>query len=194
MADRRIERTRANVFRAMLDLVSTCDWHKITVKDLCNAADINKSTFYLHFSDMYDCREQWLVYSANEAIAIDSDSYYSFDMIFSNPKPYLCTVLDFFEAHRHQYQVLFNSPFYGMYIHDFKQCAMDIICKKNNIKPTADYNKYTTIIFLLGGIIDTVFGALNNFDKDKILEALTSFATGVVSARGVTPMRSVNAY
>lgn len=194
MADKRVERTRANVFRAMLDLVSKKDWEKITVKELCAAADINKSTFYLHFSDMFDCREKWLIYTMNESIAINSDGPYSFEMVFSNPRPYLNSVLDFVSQHILQYQKLHNSPSFGVYIHEFKRYSMDMICKKNNINPNADYQKYTLILFLLGGIIDTVFGSVNNFDKEKLLECLTNFVSGSVCTRSATPMRSVNAY
>lgn len=194
MADKRVERTRANVFRAMLDLVCKKDWEKITVKELCAAADINKSTFYLHFSDMFDCREKWLIYTMNQSIAIDGNGSYSFEMVFSNPRPYLNNVLDFFEEHILQYQKLHNSPSFGVYIHEFKRYSMEMICKKNHINPTSDYQKYTLVLFLLGGIVDTIFGSVNNFDRVKLLDSLTNFVSGCVATRSTAPMRSVNAY
>lgn len=47
--DRRIRRTRTAVFNAVLDLMVEKDTSKITVLELCKRADINKSTFYLHY-------------------------------------------------------------------------------------------------------------------------------------------------
>ena len=53
--DRRIRRTRTAVFNAVLDLMVEKDTSKITVLELCKRADINKSTFYLHYKSMEDC-------------------------------------------------------------------------------------------------------------------------------------------
>lgn len=36
-------------------LISNKDIKDITIKELCEEADINKSTFYLHYRDIYDC-------------------------------------------------------------------------------------------------------------------------------------------
>lgn len=55
--DRRIRRTRAAIQTAFLKLIVEKDINKITVKELCELADINKSTFYLHYRDMFDLAE-----------------------------------------------------------------------------------------------------------------------------------------
>ena len=56
--DRRIRRTRAAIQSAFLKLIFEKDINKITIKELCERADINKSTFYLHYQDIYDLEEQ----------------------------------------------------------------------------------------------------------------------------------------
>ena len=53
--DRRIKRTRTAVFNAILDLMVEKEARKITVMELCKRADINKSTFYLHYESIDDC-------------------------------------------------------------------------------------------------------------------------------------------
>jgi len=57
--DRRIRRTQAAIWSAFLKLIFEKDINKITVKELCEQADINKSTFYLHYRDIYDLAEQF---------------------------------------------------------------------------------------------------------------------------------------
>mgnify|MGYP000009493868 CR=1 FL=1 len=52
--DRRIRRTRAAIQSAFLKLIFEKDLNRITIKELCERADINKSTFYLHYQDIYD--------------------------------------------------------------------------------------------------------------------------------------------
>lgn len=57
--DRRVRRTRTAIQSAFLKLIFEKDINKITVKELCERADINKSTFYLHYRDIYDLAEQF---------------------------------------------------------------------------------------------------------------------------------------
>lgn len=58
-SDRRIRRTRAAIQSAFLKLIFEKDINRITIKELCERADINKSTFYLHYQDIYDLEEQF---------------------------------------------------------------------------------------------------------------------------------------
>lgn len=54
MTDRRIRKTEQALQNAFIRLVMEKDLPRITVKELCAAADINKSTFYLHYKDIHD--------------------------------------------------------------------------------------------------------------------------------------------
>ena len=56
--DRRVERTRAAIADAFLELRAAKPLEKISVKELCERADVNKSTFYTHYQDIYDLAEQ----------------------------------------------------------------------------------------------------------------------------------------
>lgn len=51
--DLRVEKTRAAIINAFLALRAKKPLEKITVKELCALARINKSTFYTHFADLY---------------------------------------------------------------------------------------------------------------------------------------------
>lgn len=51
--DLRIEKTRQSIVNAFIALRSQKPLEKITVKELCEKAFINKSTFYSHYSDLY---------------------------------------------------------------------------------------------------------------------------------------------
>lgn len=52
--DIRIEKTRAAIKEAFLALRSEKPLEKITIKELCRLAQINKSTFYSHYDDIFD--------------------------------------------------------------------------------------------------------------------------------------------
>ena len=52
--DLRIEKTERGIKNAFIELRSRKPLEKITVKELCESARINKSTFYAHYKDIYD--------------------------------------------------------------------------------------------------------------------------------------------
>ncbi len=55
--DLRIQRTRANIHSAFIELRSRKPIEKITIKELSELAFINKATFYQHYHDIYDLAE-----------------------------------------------------------------------------------------------------------------------------------------
>ena len=52
--DLRIEKTDKGIKNAFIELRSKKPLEKITVRELCEIARINKSTFYSHYKDIYD--------------------------------------------------------------------------------------------------------------------------------------------
>lgn len=56
--DHRVEKTRHSICNAFIELRSRKPLERITVKELCESARINKSTFYAHYMDIYDLSEQ----------------------------------------------------------------------------------------------------------------------------------------
>ena len=56
--DRRVRRTRAQLRRALTELLEEKDIRSVTVRELTERADVNRGTFYAHYSDIYDLVEQ----------------------------------------------------------------------------------------------------------------------------------------
>ncbi|MEA5078693.1 MAG: TetR-like C-terminal domain-containing protein [Anaerolineaceae bacterium] len=52
--DRRIRITKLAIKESLVELMQTNPISKISVKMICDAADINRSTFYAHYQDQYD--------------------------------------------------------------------------------------------------------------------------------------------
>ena len=57
--DIRIEKTERAIKNAFLELRSRKPLGKITVKELCSLAAINKSTFYSHYEIFMLCQIRW---------------------------------------------------------------------------------------------------------------------------------------
>ncbi|MBQ9984301.1 MAG: TetR/AcrR family transcriptional regulator [Lachnospiraceae bacterium] len=52
--DRRVRKTKKAIHDVFCELTKEKKLNEITIKELCAQADINKSTFYLHYRDIYD--------------------------------------------------------------------------------------------------------------------------------------------
>lgn len=52
--DRRVKYTKMVLRNALIELLSEKPISKITVKAICEKADVNRSTFYTHYTDQYD--------------------------------------------------------------------------------------------------------------------------------------------
>ena len=71
--DLRIQKTKKSIINSFLTLRSKKPLERITVKELSNAAQINKATFYLHYKDIYDLSEAL----ENELLKTFSNSSFS---------------------------------------------------------------------------------------------------------------------
>ena len=56
--DRRVRRTREQLKRALTQLLLEKPVREITVRELTDRADVNRGTFYAHYTDLYDMLEQ----------------------------------------------------------------------------------------------------------------------------------------
>ena len=56
--DRRIRYTKMVLKQSLLNLMRDQPIEKISVKDICEKADINRGTFYTHYADPYDLLAQ----------------------------------------------------------------------------------------------------------------------------------------
>ena len=58
--DRRVARTREMLHRALMSLILEKDYEVITVKDICEAANVGRSTFYAHYTSKDDLKRSGL--------------------------------------------------------------------------------------------------------------------------------------
>lgn len=58
ISDRRVKYTRQVIKESLLQLLENNSLKEITVKHLCETADINRTTFYRHYVDLFDLFEQ----------------------------------------------------------------------------------------------------------------------------------------
>lgn len=58
--DRRVARTRTSLHRALISLILEKGYDSITVEEICQTANVGRSTFYLHYTGKDDLKQSGL--------------------------------------------------------------------------------------------------------------------------------------
>ena len=103
----RFRESQCRLENAMLELMNQTDFEKITVRKLCETAQVNRSTFYAHFVDLYDMLEQMESRLHQELLDSLPATVNPEDMFFS--PQVLVLFLQHIRAHRHFYRIALRT-------------------------------------------------------------------------------------
>ena len=103
---------------ALIALLETKEYEYITIKEICHIANVNRSTFYLHYSNMNDLLEETIKSlnlsfnshfgsKENESTIISKDNLE--DLLLINDEN-LIPYLNFIKENKNIYKVLKNHP------------------------------------------------------------------------------------
>ncbi len=112
MEDRRVVRTRRSIEEAFLALRKKKALERITVRELCDAAGINKSTFYTHYRDIYDLSDAIETQIARDIVGAVSCP----EAIFDRPDALIGELRAAFDARDDAISTVFSGSRAGMLI------------------------------------------------------------------------------
>jgi AcrR family transcriptional regulator len=118
-------RSRKLIKLAYVELIKERDIDKITIKDIVTKADINRGTFYAHYSSVGAVSEQ----IGNEIVSALLEFLDDFKDIrlIENPLPYLMNIARFLEKDLEFYRLLINSQRSASFFNKLKTLFMDKI-------------------------------------------------------------------
>lgn len=153
--DIRIAKTQNSIVNAFLELRSKKAIEKITIKELCEKAMINKSTFYSHFSDIYALSEYLEVQITNEIL----NEIKHPELLFLEPEEFNKQLIYAYLSHESLIQTLFS----GSRSHSF------LVCLENGLKeiiftlrPDYKDNVVANVVLTYG-----VYGGFYAFQKRR---------------------------
>lgn len=96
-------RSRRMIRQAFWELLRERPFDKITVTDIVTRADINRSTFYAHYDDIYHLANS----ITDEILEKTAKSINNLDiaMLFSDPKPFLYEIFQIGQEHIDLYKL-----------------------------------------------------------------------------------------
>jgi AcrR family transcriptional regulator len=107
--DRRVRRTQATLQRALIGLVHERDLSQITVADVADRADVSRSTFYDHYTDVHELAEAACTSMLDDlfgfALALDTASAHPTETP-QDPDPALTGFFTHFAEHAGLYRSL----------------------------------------------------------------------------------------
>lgn len=111
--------TAARMDEALIDLLQKKDFAYITIREICNAAGVNRSTFYLHYENLCDLLEESVSHLHQRFLSYFSEESESFisrlagcrkeELLLISPR-YLLPYLTFIRDHRTLYRAALDHP------------------------------------------------------------------------------------
>lgn len=170
--DRRIRRTQKMLKNSMIELMGEKEFKNISVKDITEKADLNRGTFYNHYTDTYDLlakMELDVLSDFQEMI----DSYLP-DMEKGSLLPILLPVIQYIEENARIVSILFENSASGDFVYRFHKLISDngsAIFKKQ-YPGTGDVSLVYFIEFITYGLT----GVLRHWIRSGMKEPRESIA------------------
>jgi hypothetical protein len=123
----------------------------ITVKSLCETADINKSTFYLHYKDIYDCAD-----CLRDAIVDDFNKViepFSFGDIINNFEVFIENIMSMFDRNKDLYMPFLKSPSLAFSSCKMKHLMIEKVLERADVNNRNNVIYRCTVTFVISGII-----------------------------------------
>lgn len=126
LIDRRVARSREMLHQALLSLIIEKGYEEITVEDICERANVGRSTFYAHFTSKDDLKRRGLEHLRRELIEQQRNASSSAD---ANVRGVAFTLTMFEHArdHIHLYRALVGSRGGAIALTTIRQTLCEIV-------------------------------------------------------------------
>ena len=135
--DRRTLKTRKVIYNALMDLLTQKELHKVTVQEISDIADINRTTFYKHFLDVYDLYDK-----LDQEILIEWGMLV-LDMQDLRSKEFFNNLVGYVDKNRNVFRMVFSSKAPGQLRARFEKLLEGLLQKIESEKKGADIKDIT---------------------------------------------------
>ncbi len=102
---RRVKMTKMLLKESLIDLMKDKSIHSISIKDVCDGADINRSTFYRHYNTQYELYDDIIQDIMNEML----DVFYNVSREGYNTTLFLTRLLEYIESKRELFLIVLSD-------------------------------------------------------------------------------------
>ena len=156
--DRRVDRTRKSLRDALVTLVIERGWDEVSVKDVCDAANVGRSTFYSHFAD----KEELLTSGFKELGAHLRAPPVLGDRADGTILRFTCPLLEHVLGQRPLFRALIGKNSGRVVQRRFHQLVNDLVAEELAHLDLGQLPRETTVRFVAGGVGDVLGSAIEN--------------------------------
>ncbi|MBQ0001412.1 MAG: TetR/AcrR family transcriptional regulator [Clostridiales bacterium] len=180
--DRRIKYTRMVLNDSLLHFLEEKDIAKITVKEICVNADVNRSTYYAHFSDPFDqlkkLKEE-LIHDVTEfTLQIDTtripDGQHQYQILKS--------LLRYVDEKRHIFRTLLNKTGDRSLQEELLQILGEKVFPADRSRTSSEDERKYRIIYATNGCFGMFYHWLmseNPISPDQLAQMMTDYTQTV---------------
>ena len=171
--DIRIEKTERAIKQAFMELRTEKPVEKIRVKELCDHACINKSTFYAHYQDIYalaNAMEDEMVH-----VVVESLPRLTASDVSERTEWLAREMFRAFTAHQQEISTLFSGSRQGLFINRVEQAMCSCIAETD---PSFENDVVRKIVlsFCVQGCYYTFANYCGQVDEKRLVALLASIA------------------
>jgi AcrR family transcriptional regulator len=124
--DRRVARSREMLHRALLSLILKKGYDTITVEDICETANVGRSTFYAHFTSKDDLKRSGLEHLRKQLLDLQQGAAASPDKV-GGSLGFSVTMFEHARDHIHLYQALIGTQGGAVALGTIRQVLCDCV-------------------------------------------------------------------
>lgn len=173
--DRRAQRTKRLFKRAFIDLLYEKDYNDISVTDIVEKADFNRSTFYFH----YKYKEE-LVSELNDSMINGLISAFSHNSLLINLSPSNIIIFDYI-LRKKEFFILWKYSeaipnMQQLFIHKFTEAFKKELSRSKTIRSDNEIDIDMLIVFNINGLLGMILYWINrDFEESSKYMALQLF-------------------
>lgn len=153
--DRRVQRTRRMLTEALIALILERGWDAFGIQELCERADVGRSTFYTHFADKEDvvgAGFEDLRRALRAQLAAATGTRYPLD--FSRG------LLDHAHGHQRLFRALIGKRSWHIVQRKFRELVTGLVREDLSPLLPAGARRDGAVAFLAGGFLDLMVWSL----------------------------------
>jgi AcrR family transcriptional regulator len=163
--DRRIARTRTLLQQAHLSLILEKGYEATTVQDICEAANVGRSTFYGHFRDKDDLRRSSLQHLRRLLLERQRESRAKHGRPDEHELTFSLTMLQHARDHIHLYRALVGTRGGAVALDTIRQILSDIVRSERVVTTKGMAQREFTVQYVVGAFMAILTWWLDNGAK-----------------------------
>jgi len=178
--DRRVQRTRRALREALVALILERGWDAVSVQDICDRADIGRSTFYTHFAD----KEELLIGGLDDL----RKGLRALSPIEAGARPlgFVRGVIEHADEQGRLFRAVIGKRSGHHIQHRFRQMLIDLIHEDLSALAPSGPHLDATARYVAGALMETLIwwldtrNAFRAADVEKLFTQLTTPVLGVL--------------